>query len=314
MELLTHSRLRTYRECARKHDLMYRQMFRPVIEGDALHFGTLMHRGLEAFWGGGDPYAAMSGEADPFEAVKAEELMRGYIGKYASVMGTQYEVLSVEAKFDAPLINPATMLPSRTWRLAGKQDVILKNVLTGRITVVEHKTTSESLDDGDYFARLQIDHQVSIYVVGAESLGYEVDDTLYDVIKKPGTRPFKATPVDVRKFTKDGRLYSAQHESDETPEEFRVRLREDIDTNPDKYFQQRLVARMNSQIEDFLFDAWQTGQEIRAGQLAGRAPRNPEACLRFGRCPFWDVCINGLAPAERPDLFRVLETPHPELV
>lgn len=312
MEILTNSRLRTYRECSKKHDLMYRQMFRPVLEGEALRFGTLMHKGLEAWWSGGDPFAAMSGESDPFEAVKAEELMRGYMKRYAHLKD-EYEVLAVEAKFDAPLINPATMLPSRTWRLGGKQDVVLRSLATGRTAVVEHKTTSENLDDGDYFARLQIDHQISIYVIGAESLGFEVDDTLYDVIKKPGIRPGKATPMEARKYTKDGRLYAAQRETDETPEQFRERLREDIEIDPEKYYQQRLIARMNSQLEDFLFDAWQTGQEIRAGQLAGRAPRNPEACLRFGRCPFWDVCVNGMNPAEHPDKFRVLEDPHPEL-
>jgi PD-(D/E)XK nuclease superfamily len=311
-EILTHSRMRTYRECARKHDLMYRQGFRPVKEGDALHFGTLMHKGLEAFWTGGDPLAALEGEADAFERVKAEELMRGYIIKYAHLL-TEYEVLSAETVFDAPLINPATMLPSRNWRLGGKQDVILKRRSDGHVIVVEHKTTSESLTDGDYWARLQIDHQVSNYVIGAEALGFPVDDTLYDVIKKPGIRPLAATPAESRKYTKQGFLYAAQRERDETPEEFRTRLREDIEADPEKYFQQRTIVRMNSQIQDFMFDAWQTAQEIRSAAIAGRAPRNPEACLRYGRCPFWDVCVNGLVPSEHPEAFRQLDNVHPEL-
>lgn len=312
MEILTHSRMRTYRECARKHDLMYRQMYRPVREGDALHFGTLMHAGLEAWWTGGDWLAAIEKEADPFDRVKAYELMVGYNRVYTPVRD-EYEVLTAEARFEAPLINPATMLPSRTWKLGGKQDVILKRIADGHVVVVEHKTTSESLTDGDYWARLQIDHQISNYVIGAEALGFPVDDTLYDVIKKPTIRPLAATPVESRKYTKEGKLYAAQREEAETPSEFAARLREDIEADPGKYFQQRTIARMNSQIQDFMFDAWQTAQEIRSAALAGRAPRNPEACLRYGRCPFWDVCVNGLVPAEHPETFVQLETPHPEL-
>lgn len=312
MEILTHSQMRTYRECARKHDLMYRQGFRPVKEGDALHFGTLMHAGLEAWWTGGDWLAAIAAEADPFDRVKAYELMRGYNEVYTPIRD-QYEVLAAEAVFEAPLLNPETMAASRTWKLGGKQDVVLKRIEDGHVIVVEHKTTSESLTDGDYWARLQIDHQISNYVIGAESLGFPVDDTLYDVIKKPTIRPLAATPVESRKYTKQGFLYAAQRETAETPAEYAERLREDITADPGKYFQQRTIARMNSQIEDFMFDAWETAQEIHAARKAGRAPRNPEACLRYGRCPFWDVCVNGLVPAEHPETFTQLANVHPEL-
>ena len=43
-----------------------------------------------------------------------------------------------------------------------------------------------------------IDGQVSGYYVGASTLGYEVDVCLYDVIRKPTIRPYKATPEESR--------------------------------------------------------------------------------------------------------------------
>jgi hypothetical protein len=308
-EVLTHSRLRTYRECARLHDLKYRQMFRPVKEGDALRFGTLMHLGLAAWWRGEDVILKSD---DEFELVKARELMLGYDHAYRIARERTYDVLSVEEKFDMPLINPETMLPSRTWRLGGKLDTMLRVKETGRVVVLEHKTTSDALDDVDYWSRLAMDMQISIYTLGAESLGYEVDDLLYDVIHKPGIRPLKRT--ENPKYKANGELYANQRAADETPEEYGERLRADIAENVGKYYKQLAIPRMNSQIEDAMFDMWQSGQEIRAGALAHRAPRNPEACLRYSRCPFWDVCTSGLKPEEHPELFRVAETMHEELV
>ncbi len=314
--VLTASRMRTYRECSRKHDLMYRQGFRPRRVSEPLRIGTLLHLGFAAFWAGGDEeavLAAVSIESDLYDRIRAEELLRGYVARYTQSRDEEYEILSVEGAFTAPLLNPETNAASRTWVLSGKTDVIVRRRATGRVAVMEHKSTSDSVDDADYWSKLQIDHQISLYVLGAESNEYAIDDCIYDVVRKIGLRPFQATTADARKFTKDGRLYAGQRDQDETPDEYRARVREEIEAKPEKYFAQRNVPRLNSQLQDALFDFWQTGRGIREAELAGRAPRNPEACLRFGRCPFWDVCINGLDPAEHPELYVQLENVHPEL-
>ena len=308
MEVLTASRLRTFRECSRLHRYRYTYGLRPRVESDALRFGSLMHLGLAAFWTGGDMFSAMAGEADDFERAKAEELMLGYATVYTDVRD-EYEVLAVEQAFEMPLLNPETMAASRTYRVGGKVDGVLKHIATGRTSVMEHKTTSSDLTDADYWAKLDMDQQVSIYVMGAESLGYAVDDTLYDVIKKPGIRPLKATPPESRKYTAQGFLYANQRERDETAEEFRMRLRADIAAAPEKYFKQRTVTRMNSQIQDSMADMWQTAAALRSPY----APRNPDACFKWGsRCPFWTHCTTGSDPRES-DTFRVAETMHEEL-
>ena len=309
---LTQSRLRSYRECQRLHHLRYEEGFAPVVESESLRFGTLLHIGLEVWWKDGDWRGAIEeNEADPFDRIRAFEIMDGYDARWNGERD-RFQILAIEEQFTAPLLNPETGMPSRTWVLAGKCDGLIKQ--DGDNIVLEHKTTSDAIDsDADnYWQKLSMDHQLSLYVIGAESLGFQVSKCLYDVIRKPSIRPLKATPVEARKFTKDGRLYANQRETDETPEEFRERLRDEIQDNLEKYFQRRLVPRMESQIQDFLFDAWQTARQIREGEIAGHAPRNPEACHRFGRCPFWDVCANGLDPSTSQDFIR-RENVHPEL-
>jgi hypothetical protein len=184
----------------------------------------------------------------------------------------------------------------------------------GRHAVMEHKTTSERIrDDADsYWSKLAMDHQVSTYVVGAESMGYAVSETLYDVLRKPMLRPLEATPEEMRKFKKDGTLYANQRARAETSDEYLDRLRAEVLNNLEDYYQRRWVPRSDDQIKDYMFDAWQTGKSIRDGQVAGRAPRNPDSCMRFGRCAFWNVCANGDDPYHSPD-FEVLDDPHPEL-
>jgi hypothetical protein len=191
-------------------------------------------------------------------------------------------------------------------------DVLIRQ--DGKTRVVEHKTTAEAIDsDADnYWQKLAMDHQLSLYVLGAESLGLPVDDCVYDVIRKPMLRPKLATPIEDRKTKKDGTLYANVREHDETPAEFQERLQEEIAADPARYFQRRAVPRMNSQIEDFMFDAWETARNIREQEIAGRAPRNPEACWRYGKCPYWDHCANGLDLVSSPDFVR-LDWKHPEL-
>jgi hypothetical protein len=313
MNILTVSRLRAYRKCARLERLLYVDGWRPVSESEALRFGSLWHLGLEYWWTGGLDAAltAVAGRAvDEYEQARIEELLRGYDARWH---GQDYEVLGVEEEFGVPLINPATWQPSRTWRLAGKVDARVR-LADGRVAVVEHKTTSENIEPGsDYWLRLAMDHQLSAYLLGAETLGDSPTACIYDVVLKPALRPLRATPPDARKYTRDGRLYANQREADETPDEYRLRLREALAAEPERYFQRREIPRTESQLVEFLQDAWAQARSMRDDHLASRSPRNPEACFAYGRCPFFDVCSAGVNPAEHPESFQQLEHVHPEL-
>jgi hypothetical protein len=319
--LLTVSRLRTWRDCKRRHQLVYLKGWRPRREDEAISFGRLVHEGLERWWKAApgkrlaDALAAISGRAqDAFQEVAVRELLSGYDARWGAAMG-EYNVLAVEATFTAPLLNPETGAASRTFLLAGKVDGIVRERATGRVMLLEHKTTAEPIEDptATYWRRLAMDGQVSHYYVGAESLGHALEGCLYDVLLRPRIKPLKATPPESRKYTKDGRLYAAQRDVDESPEEYAARLRADIASAPEKYFQRREVPRTEDDLRDYLFDAWAEARTLRESELAGRAPRSPEACHRFGQCAFWEICAHSLRPEDHPELFDRVCDVHPEL-
>lgn len=313
--LLTVSRLRAYRKCARLESLQYVQGWRPAQTSEALAFGTLWHAGMEAWWKAPEgrldaALAAVEGKArDSYEQARVEELIRGYSKHWAL---EHLEVIGVEEQFEVPLINPETMQPSRTWRLAGKVDARVRTA--DGVAIVEHKTTSEDISPAaDYWSKLQMDHQLSIYFMGAETLGDSPTTCIYDVVLKPGLKPLKATAEDARKYKKDGTLYANQRAEDETPEEYRARLREAIEAEPERYFQRREIPRTESQIAEFLADAWSQGRSMRDDHLAGRAPRSPESCFAYGGCPFWRLCSTGARPDDYPAEFVRVPNVHPEL-
>lgn len=317
--LLTSSRLKDARACQRLHHIRYEQGYAPAETAEALRFGTLIHSALEAWWRaphGERLNAALAVlraalDSDVFEVAKAEAMMCGYDARWAD---EKLETVAVELQFRCPLVNPQTGRPSQTWELAGKLDVVARDVHK-RNLIVEHKTSSEDISPGsEYWRRLRMDGQVSIYYEGAQSLGLNVEGCLYDVLKKPGQKPLKATPVDERKYVKKtGALYAGQREADETADEYRARCMEAITENPTGFFARGEVVRLEEEMSEALTDIWQIGQQIRENENAHRCARNPDACSRFGRtCSFFSVC-SGEASLDDPMKFQKLNNVHPEL-
>lgn len=352
LPLLTASRLKVARSCRRQHHLQFDLGYRAAVEPEVTRFGSLAHVGLEWWWRGaqsgvtGDALletalapmrASAKPETDAFELVRAEVLLTGYHLRWEADL-VHYEVLAVEAQFECDLVNPLTGSASRTWRLGGKIDVVVRDRRDGKVLVVEHKTSSEDVSQGsEYWRRLRMDGQVSVYYEGARALGYDVAGCLYDVLSKPGIRPGSVPLVDdqgvkivldaagQRVKTKDGKKWRETGDSaqgyvlqvrDETPEEFRQRLAETVGKDPDRHFARGDVVRLEQEMKDALLDVWQLGQELRQAELAKRHPRNPDACTKWGRlCPFFDVCTSQ-APDEvlnDPARFRRSDLVHPEL-
>ncbi len=50
LPILTNSAEKTWRQCARLYRIQYVDLIRPLIEAEALTFGTAMHKALEAWW------------------------------------------------------------------------------------------------------------------------------------------------------------------------------------------------------------------------------------------------------------------------
>jgi hypothetical protein len=268
-----------------------------------------MHRALEAWWVGGAEvydgqqldaldYAKMAlwgdGDVSLFDYHTALALMIGYHCRWG---GEQPEVIAVEKEFRAALVNPDTNRESVTYQLGGKLDALCR--IDGRIYLVEHKTTSEECGPGsDYVRRLRLDGQVSLYYQGARSLGYDVAGVVYDVIRKPGLRPYQV---------------GQRRKVAETAEEYGVRVLQDIEEQPERYYQRHIVVRLEEEEREAMADVWATARAMREGELAGRYPRNVDACIRYGRaCSYFDLCT-GAVTAGEGDRFRVATRRHEEL-
>ena len=351
LRIISTSEAKTFRRCPRKHHYSYRLRRRPLARASALRFGTLWHVGLEVWWQTVDldrailAMRASDREIDPYELAKAEALLIGYHFYWDS---ESIDVLAVEREFAIDLVNPITGKKSRTFSVGGKADGIVFQPGVGHL-IVEHKTTSESVvAGGDYWRKLRMDAQVSTYIAAGKALGFDIVGCLYDVVSKPTLEPRMATPMESRQYTQKrdkacpeckkksagpaphvvdglvcdggrivtdpgGRLYANQREADETPEEYRSRLVEDIKLDPSGYYARGHVVRLDGEADDAAFDLWATARAIREAELAERYPRHVEACFDFHRaCPYFRVCC-GEASIDDDGLFRTAKRSHEEL-
>lgn len=333
IEVITKSRLASFATCQRLHDITYNQGYRSIAPRELADFGSLFHAGLDSWWNayrdGIDPLPGIAlhkaltalqayrldnqnAAIDDAAMAKAEIMMAAYDARWAADM-SQWEVLGVEVEF-------MVVLPGRKrLRISGKLDKLLRKRADGSIWFGEHKTTGADLGAGStYWQKLRLDPQVSIYHLGVRELGYEPAGCLYDVIDRPDQRPLLATPEALRKYTKatakePSRLYANQRAADETVEEFRERIGALVAEAPEKYFARAEIVRLESEIEESLKDVTEMALQIRAGSLTGTAPRNPDACFKWGRpCDMYDACA-GLASLDDESRFVRLENPHPEL-
>ena len=332
MNLLTNSAAKAFRSCQRLYQIRYKLGYKPTKESSALYFGTAMHAGLEAWTATKDLEVALAAVqcSDPFDQVKVEELLRGY---HFMWLDAPYAALRVEEQFEDELVNPASGKASKIWRVSGKLDGLVQDT-DGKVWILEHKTSSEEVSPGsDYWKRLQMDSQVSMYYTGARAIGYEPAGCLYDVIRKPTIQPHAIALVDEngqkivvdqdgeRVRTKDGKKWRETGDASlgyvvqsrpELPEEYRARLREDIAAKPEQYYQRGIVVRLEEDEKDAAADVWATAKGIREAELAQRWPRNPDACTKWNRtCEYWEVCTR-TESLENTLLYRKAEI-HEEL-
>lgn len=297
LPLLTESRLKTYRRCPREERLRYQD---GLLTGRsaALEFGTLMHGALEQWWRhdlGAVEHWLAEQQGDAYDIAKCWALMRGYDARWFADK-ERFDVIAVEVEFRAPLVNPLTGAESRTWELAGKIDVVVREIATGDVLIIEHKTSSEDIAPGaSYWVRLRMDGQISCYFVGADSLGNRPTACLYDVIGKPQQRPYEV---------------SKKREKAETPEEYGERIFAAIAEDPDRYYQRSRVVRLEDELREWQLDTWQLATQMRDAKRMGIAPKNPDQCVRFGsQCGYLPLC----AGETNASTYRHAEWKHPEL-
>ncbi len=325
-QILTHSRLATFRSCPRKAYLRYELGLRRDTDEQPMRVGSAFAAAVEASAKGLDVEAAIAkGPLDPYEMAMVAAMFKAHQDHHAA--SPKIEHVAAELAFRIPLVNPATGRPTPTWVVGGVIDRIVR-LEDGRLALMEYKTTSRSFLPGDdYWMRLHLDMQLSIYLIAARSMGYDIATILYDVTRRPGSPPQKATPVADRKYTakettlKDGTkkaagaLYAGMRERDETADEYAARCYSWLMDNSFDAFARIEIARTDSDLEEAAAEVWAQQRALRECQVEGRWFRNPDACYQPGmNCVFLGICASRLdqgSPA--PEGFTKVEDIHPEI-
>ena len=266
-EVLTASRISSMMSCPRRHYWRYECGLHKEEDAMPLRFGSAWHRGMEARWKNAtsqEVFTAAIGDDDFDELTVATltAMLRAYYDYYG--METQIDELHPEVEFIHPIDG------SRVFDAAGKIDGV-GTLTDGRLAMVEHKTTSASLDsDSDYWLRLRANVQVYQYVKALRVEGWDVGTVIYDVVRKPGLRPRNIPLLDEdgfkivldndsgeRVYLANGKPRQAASEgmtlqtTEETPEEFEARLYQDIMLRPEYYFARREVPVLDDDLEAF---------------------------------------------------------------
>lgn len=288
MEDFTQSEQMTLARCEKRYALRYIEGLVPMNPHPALSMGVAVHEGLrsgsvdsaiEALKEmSGPAWLGFERERQALREGHASAMVRGALNFWSDWPDMQ------EVMFSMPLLNPKTRRPSRKHVLSGVWDGAWTG--GGEIVLGEWKTTS--VLNEDYILRLDIDFQVSAYLVAASRyFGKPVRKVRYRIIKKPTIKQKKT----------------------ETLEEYLERLKLDYLERQEHYFHETLVTRTDEQLRGWEEQAW--GMHQRVLELKrGRLPlMNTNSCTGRGRCPYFDHCI-GAVPKTA---FRKLENTHPEL-
>lgn len=346
LPMLTHSEIQCFQRCPREHHYRYRLRRRPKTEAHALRFGHIFDESVQMWWSVGPLHGleAANNRLDelakedpkfisPFDVEKVRALLFCYDARWGN---EPYEILRVQPTFRMPIVNPETGRRSKKFDLGGKLDVLVRDVRTGEIVIVETKTTSMDIKpEASYWHTISVlDPQISTYYGGARVIlkGMGIKDEparcVYDVIRKPQLRPKLATPEEKREYLKKDptKLKSNQREHDETVEEYSDRVMEDLIgqvPQPGIGFDAKLaletlrqhlgrgpIVRLEHEEFDHQMDVWHTAQQINENELARRAPRHRGSCKRYGGfCSYFGVC-SGMVRIED---MEVSELKHEEL-
>ncbi len=328
LNILTHSRMSCFKTCPRKHHYQYNLGIQRDRESAPLRFGGRFHQGLDWLAQGfcisdvillsKRTYRDKPEWADEYEwQIEREKicvLLQGYANHWQN---DGADIISTEESFQLPIRNPKTGRPSTRYRVAGKKDKIVR-LADGRIAVMDHKTTSYSLDIGsDFWKQCELSPQCVLYFWAAQQAGVDVQTVVYDAIRKPGISPHRETPDEKKKYVKIGErkglLHANQYAKDETVHEYGERLAVDIASRPDWYYRRQEYPKMRSDIDSMAQELWNQQKLMRWCFKNDIHPKNELSCTMPYRCEYLDVCHNGMNLDVLPEGFKQVANIHPEL-
>lgn len=330
-KVLTQSRLKLFALCEKKHWFRFHELLDVEQRSLPLVFGSVIHKGLEVFWQHKGQVSASETAQAAMTALRKEikdlglvELYGGYEAALAEATldaymyqwgDDRYVAVAVEEKFLLPMPDAVFGGQYRDWQISGKLDVLVLDTETNDLYLMDHKTASPKTDlrsDSLYWLKLKTDWQITMYWMACNMLGYNIKGFIYDVLKRPFCKPELETPVDKRKYRKDGKLYSGQFEQSESTERFYLRILQAFDSGGhDNFFVRKIIHRKEQQLESFKTTLNEAADRIEKTDDPTFIIKNDGACLAYGvQCPYLGACIGGSIS----ELKGVVEAqPFPEL-
>lgn len=121
----------------------------------------------------------------------AGQMMPSYVS-WAEKMDRKWKILAVELEFKIPWFTPA----GREFDWYGFIDLVIQDILTGEIAVVDHKTTAQVLKS--WRAGSDMSPQLPIYAAAVRYLGFgDVTHQIFNVIT---TYPYKTPQPHEKRF------------------------------------------------------------------------------------------------------------------
>ncbi len=308
--MLSASSLATFQSCRKRYEYEKIRGIYPNERPVALDFGTAMHRGLERVFRGVREFQETTPEPDwckwlcqvgedaelssrtvdlsESDRIKVEVLLDRYTTKYAcsdAFGDNRLRVIDVEHSMAQPLIGPNGRKALR-YGVHGIADAVVE-CTDGEVAIVEHKTVAAITEQ--YCDRVEIDTQVLLYAYMLTlELGKPVRRVIYDIIQKPRHEmavgetdgEFEARKAAAKCPERCRRKFA------EEPHEFRQRLADAID---DGYFMRHVVEIDGETMDEFKKDIWEMVHDV--GEC-DRYYRQTCNCLKFGSCPYMDLCRN----------------------
>lgn len=229
---ITASMLRAYKRCPRRYELEYVQNLKPVRSSEALEIGSSYHNHVEKILKGEtlEPSTDLPG------------IMADAFARFLPYQ--EWRVVETEKEFRLRLAYGCWM--------GGKIDAVCADG-----TPVEHKTTSEALDER-YVEKLAWDDQVALYM-----LSQGKTRAIYTACQKPTIR----------------------QKQSETAEDFLERVRGWYDETRVRTF---TVVRSRAELEEKRAEVIDIAREIRRRT---RWYRNPSDCALMG-CQYRSICLD----------------------
>ena len=366
-KVLTGSRIQCFQTCPRKHHYQYNLGIRREKIAHYFRTGSAGHLGIELRAKGAPVFDAIIGAVASYEAyphwAKTPEqrhewdcerevvvrLLNGYFWYWerpnipAEIDIAQW--LECESSFQMLIVNPETGRSSQKFQKAGKCDGVVMTK-ANRTALIEHKFVSDDISpESDYWTRLRIDNQISGYYVAKTDQGVQLDEVLFNVIRKPTMRASQVPVLDennlkividtatgermlksnIKKDGTPGAGHGEPYQSGnaekgwvlqtrpETPEEFGERLSKDIEARPEHYYQRRVIPRLENDLQEYRKQLWEITAAINASNKNGTHFRNTAACTNMGTCQYLPFCSTGFDPNQLPEGFVRVEDLHEEL-